>query len=241
MAVSQFTLTHSASLSNATSYNTASITPTANRLVLVAVAHHTTTVTPPTTPTLSGNGLTWVQVATITYNTLATPHCRVTVFRAMGASPTSGTVTISFGSDGQNNCAWSIDEFDGVDTSGTNGSGAVVQSNTNNASSTSVSITLSAFGSTNNATYGAFGCGSNGITWSVGSGFSALDSHPSGVEDENLLTEWRTDNSTTVNASATGTSSIGGVGLEIKAAVAVVSIPNQIFQVRQAINRSNTY
>lgn len=217
MAITQTTLAHNASTTNATSYTTASITPGANALILAAIVQHTTTVTPPTTPTLSGNGLTWVQVNTETYGTVATPHIRVTVFRAMGASPTAGAVTISCGADTQNNCAWSIDQFDGVDTTGTNGSGAVVQSQINNSSTTSVSVTLGAFASANNATYGAFGCGSNGVVWTAGTGFSALFNHPSGLEDENLLTEWRTDNSTTVNASATGTTSMGGIGLEIAA------------------------
>ena len=42
-------------------------------------------------------------------------------------------------------------EFDGMDTSGTNGSGAIVQSATNKVTSANaLTVTLSAFGSSNN-------------------------------------------------------------------------------------------
>ena len=136
------------------SYNTASITPGANRLILVAVMN--SDVAPVTVPTLSGNGLTYVQVATRDYDTDASPARVVTLFRAMGAAPSAGAITIDFGGTNQNGCAWHVCEFDGVDTSGTNGSGAIVQAPTdfNDTTGTSSSVTLAAFGdATNNAAF----------------------------------------------------------------------------------------
>ena len=151
MAITNAILTNGFSTVNASSYNTASITPTANRLILVSVANRIGADTA-TLPTLSGNGLTYVQVATQLTGTLR----RTTLFRAMGASPTAGAVTIDFGGVTQSHCVWSISEFADVDTSGTNGSGAVVQSNTSTATSvTKSTVTLSAFGTANNAAYSA--------------------------------------------------------------------------------------
>ena len=110
--------------SNIKSVPTQSIAPGANRLILAWIL--TTDNQTPDVPTLSGNGLTWVLVG-LTYWNPSGPYFgdNITLFRAMGASPTAGSVTISYPS-GQQSIAWSIVEFSGVDTSGTNGSGAVV-------------------------------------------------------------------------------------------------------------------
>lgn len=140
------------------SYTTASITPSANRLVLAWGTNYRTFSTP-STPTPSGNGLTWVEVATVTWDSTFSPTKRTTLFRAMGASPSSGPVTIGFGFTNQSGCVWSIQEFDSVDTSGFNGSGAVVQSATgssNFAGTGGLSITLAALASSGNATAGGF-------------------------------------------------------------------------------------
>src|SRR5438445_7178536 len=76
---------------------TQSIAPGPNQLILAWVA---STATPnPGFPTLSGNGLTWVGAATAVGN-------RIALFRAMGASPTAGPVTIDFGSSTQKSIAW---------------------------------------------------------------------------------------------------------------------------------------
>src|SRR5688572_21294544 len=77
-------LAGSSSTTDATSYATASITPTGNALVILVVAN-TFSSNPPTTPTATGNGLTWVQVATeVTANGDAFDNKRLTIFRAMG-------------------------------------------------------------------------------------------------------------------------------------------------------------
>lgn len=89
-------------------------TPQANELVLVFLAKRNEVLA----SIVSGNGLTWVQVADVD-NTQGQNGC--TVYRAMG-SPTTGSIVIS-----------NVTEFDvavacrfsGVDTTGTHGSGAV--------------------------------------------------------------------------------------------------------------------
>jgi hypothetical protein len=202
------------------SVNTASITPTSNNLVLAAVAIRNGSSTAPTVSSITGNGLTWVQVATIQYDTSGASLRSITVYRALGASPSSGAVTINF-SETETAYAYCIDQFSGIDTSGTNGSGAIVQSVTNKDETppTGLTVTLAAFASVNNATYGAFG-ESNGYTQAVGSGFTELAS-PEASTEIGALTEWNSANDTSVDYSISpNTSQLGGIGIEIKAFVA---------------------
>ena len=132
-------LTSSATTTDAASFNTASIDPADNSLVLAFVASRRAS---PAAPTLTGNGLTWVQVASVTD---ASTAIRLTVFRAMGASPSSGAVAIDFSATSQTSCAWVIVQLTSADTSGTNGSGALVQSVTDTEDAvTSITATLAA-------------------------------------------------------------------------------------------------
>lgn len=158
MAITAALLTSGTDGVDKTDYPTASITPTANRLVLAAVSGDSGGAQE--VPTLAGCGLTWVQVATVAGLTHG-----ITVFRGLGASPTTGALTATFSAT-QNTVRWSVVEFDGIDTSGTNGSGAVVQSKTATATGTAGTADFdAAFGdATNNATYSAIqvGTGSAG-------------------------------------------------------------------------------
>lgn len=91
-------------------------TPGSNELVLVAVMQRNETIA----PTLSGNGLTFVSVLDIDDNQ---GQCGVVVFRAMGASPSTGAITVTL--TGNTVPAYAIAaRFSGVDTGGTNGSAA---------------------------------------------------------------------------------------------------------------------
>lgn len=106
-------------------YDTGSIAPGANRLALAFVAHLTADGSPANTPTLQGAGLTWVEVASLTHP--ANPGRRLTCFRAMAPAPAQGAITIAFGGQPQLRCGWSVFEYDGIDTTGANGAGAVLQ------------------------------------------------------------------------------------------------------------------
>src|SRR5438045_278206 len=127
MAVATTNIT-SGNTTNATSAATTSITPVANRLYLMNVISRTAITTDPNQPTATGAGLTWVVEKSVVYDNTGASRKRLTVFRALGPSPSAGALTIDFGAQTQTNIAWIIDEFTGADTSGTNGSGAVVQS-----------------------------------------------------------------------------------------------------------------
>ncbi len=176
--------------SGASSYATASITPSANALVL-AYIHSFGSGGPGNTPTATGCGLTWVVVASF----VPSGNNRVTLFRAMG-SPTSGAVTFDFAGQNQSIPCWTISQFTGVDQTGTNGSGAVVQSVTGTAFTNNLVITLAAFGNAANAGYGAFNI-SAVATISPGSGFTQLGEAGTGFT---VMDEWEINN-TSVNAT----------------------------------------
>lgn len=201
-----------------TSITTASVTPTANRLVLLAVFSRATMGT---APTVSGCGLTWVLVAGSHTIDATWPTF---LFRAMGAAPTAGAITVTFGGGASsNNTIWGVSEFAGVDTTGANGSGAIVQSKNGYAASSTDPFTLtytSAFGSGTNGGFACIGTGSGAYmstpraspAWSeladttIG-GTAALASHFIATSD--------------TAASATHGSSgltVGGVAVEIKEA-----------------------
>lgn len=114
---------HASSTTDGTSFNTGTFTPTANKLQILDVAstHGTTAETP---SSITGCGLTWVLVDAKNVGTATTR--RVSRWRALGASPSNGALTINF-SGSMTGCVWAWNEVTGMDTSGTNGSGAFVQ------------------------------------------------------------------------------------------------------------------
>lgn len=212
MAITFSTLT--SGTGSGTSATTASITLTANRLVLLVVVNTQGDFNPAQTPTCTG----WTQISTSSYFFDSVDGNRLTVFRRMVGSDTTGTHTIDFSSVSQNEIAWAIHQSNNeVDTTGTNGSGAVVQSVTNTGNSTTPSATLAAFGSTNNATYGAFGLTVGANSVAGGSGFTELTTINEGAPFQfTLFTEYRSDNDTSVDASTGGAADWGVIALEIK-------------------------
>lgn len=224
MAISAANLTNNGSDTDATSYATASVSPTANLLELLAV-HNGDAATPPPTPTVTGCNLTWVQVATVLFGDDLAVHRRLTLFRAMGASPTTGALTIDFAGATEAGCAWSLDEFTNADTSGTNGSGAIVQSPTNKSATSGVSsltVTLSTYGDATNRGYSVFCHVTSEATtprtnWTELADKSGLVSPNTGLE-----TQWSNvaADEATASASWATSSRCGGIAVEIKAAIA---------------------
>lgn len=198
------------SSTGASSYTTASQTDTGTRYYLLAVIARASVSAVPNTPTISGKGLTWDVINTQAFDASNPTRKKVILYRAYGTA-SSGTITIDFGGQTQTHCMWLLEEVTGMDTSGTNGSGAIVQSATSGLDNTSGifnhSATLSAFAdATNNAVFGVFssdnstGAGNftpdgsltnlltplfnsvNGVTaWAVGE-----DTTPSGTWDDDI-------------------------------------------------------
>lgn len=218
-ALAENPLTSGSSGTDATSYATASVTEASNALVLLLIYNRSAT-NPAAEPTVTGNGLTWQTVVTRSMG-----NHRITLVRSLGASPSTGTATIDFGVQTQQRCSWSMAEFTGVDTSGSNGSGAIVQSDSTEGTSTSYTITLAAFGSANNMAYG----GKVHLTTEnsvVGSGFTEI--HDVQMNDGGGLSTLQSEyklNDNSVDASWTTSAFFGAVACEIKEAVASTGIP----------------
>lgn len=213
--VTQSLLTVGNNLTNQKVYTTANIAPAANALITVAVLGHNSTVAPPS-PTLSGGGMTaWTVVATTTLDAVATPHKRLTIYRAMSASPGSGPLTITF-SASVSNCEWIVSQWDGVDQSGSNGAGAVVQTGAAGADAVSgLTVSLAAFGDPGNAAYGVFAVNKSALAVTPGSGFTEIAQQPSGESPNgDLQAEWAT-NDNTIDATWLNLNG-AGLGVEIK-------------------------
>jgi hypothetical protein len=131
---------------DATSADTASVTPAALQPLYLFVGSSAAAAA--TTPTATGNGLTWTQVLT---HLNGAGNRRLTVFRAAGAAPSAGVVTADFGVQTQTTVCWVLVQFVLANTSGTHGSGATVQSTSNAfGTATTGNLTLAAFEHANN-------------------------------------------------------------------------------------------
>jgi hypothetical protein len=191
----------------------ASITPSTQNLVLLTVASRLA-ASIPAQPTVTGNSLTWVAIVSNAY----TSKRRMTVFRAMG-TPTSGAGTISFGAEVETDVTWNIDQLSGIDTTGGNGAGAIVQSGTfldGSGTATAGTMSLSAFSNVNNATYASFGNTGTSVP-TAKAGFTLLGSALS-ANNLQTTTEFLASNDVHPSMSYSGADTIYAVGLEIKSA-----------------------
>lgn len=180
----------SGSAGSGSSANTASISPGGNKLIIINVGSSCSST--PNQPTISGCGLTLVAIQTKVRGTTY----RFTSFRGLVPNPTLGTLTIDFAGQSQNDVFWTVDQISNIDTSGTNGSGAIVQSAIEDDSGSGApSITLPAFSNIQNGTYGAiFVSGSTSIT--KGASFTELSSL---VSTRLIESQFANSNQTTVN------------------------------------------
>jgi hypothetical protein len=134
----------------------------------------------------------------------------------MSASPGSGPITIDF-SKAQSNAQWIVSEWQGVDITGVNGAGAIVQTGSASADVVSgLTVTLAAFGSPNNVAYGVVSVRSSVPAVTPGTGFTEIAEHASGESPPSALqAEWKVNDNT---IDALWTNLRGAlIGIEIKA------------------------
>jgi hypothetical protein len=159
----------------------------------------------------------WEQVATATFDTLAAPLKRLTIYRAMSDAPGSGPLTITFPNT-VSNAQWIVSQWSGADESGTNGSGAIVQTAGNRADRVgSLTATLGPLSSSNVA-YGVVGVNGNALVVTPGAGFTEIAEQNSGEAAKAVLQAERATADNTVDASWAGTLNGAILGVEIKAA-----------------------
>lgn len=166
------------------SLTTSSFTPSANSLVSLLIA--TDGYATPNVSPSNGNGLTWVQLYDPAFYGCGTNQ-RFGAWRAMASTPSSGTISISMDSN-VSYVAYHIVEFTGVDTSGSNGSGAIVQTNVVFSNSGTLNANLS-LTNASNAILG-YCISRDGSTMTVGSGFTSLRYETAGSPSLLALTQW---------------------------------------------------
>jgi hypothetical protein len=204
-------LTHDKSSVSGTVFTTASVAPPSNHLILIATGTTAAPSSAPGAPTIAGNGLTWGEFGgALRANT---PNgYRIDVHHALGASPTTGAITITFGST-VTNASWSVLECSPVPTSS-----FIAQAVSDATAATSLTVTLGAFGNVNNGTFGAFLTDRNCSTV-AGSGFTSLSEDciagTLALDATDLFVEFRSDNDTTVDASFPEARNAMGVAMEI--------------------------
>ncbi|HEX2638325.1 MAG TPA: metallophosphoesterase [Gemmatimonadales bacterium] len=210
-------LTSGNEVTNLNTYTTSSIAPAANTLVTIAVLSHRATAT--ISPTVTGGGMaSWDLVASVDFDTLALPHRRLSIYRAMSATPGSGPITFKF-TNQVSNLEWIVSQWSGVEPNGANdnGASAIVQTGSNRANAVNgLSVDLAPFGSTTNVALGAFGVNSQASSITPVSGFAEIDEQAANESTRgDLQTEWAA-NQRTIGASWTNLKA-GALGIEIKA------------------------
>ena len=215
MAITRATLA-SAAGNSGDPWTTASQSPTTNDLITAAIEFQCFGGgTLPTAVTLTGNGLTWVE---ITHQDDVPDIHSIWIFRAMGTA-SAGTVAIAqTGGANLKGANWTFEDWSGIDTSGTNGSGAIVQSAKTTSASANpqiITITLAALGdAVNNAVYMAQSSGS--LSTPGGSYTELVDQAGT---DYFMQSEWLLPGTTTPAATAaTAFQAQVGIAIEIKAA-----------------------
>jgi hypothetical protein len=147
----------------------------------------------------------------------------------MGASPSAGAFTATFGDTQDLGRTVIIVEVAGVDTSGTNGSGAVVQSDVNTGSGTALSAALAAFGSVNNGVVAAWGGASLATTLSPEGG-----SWSETAEQNGCMVSFNAGNDTSPTATQSTNDEWAAIAIEIAAAaVGGISVPVVVHHMKQ--------
>lgn len=224
IAVTEITSAVIASTANAATYASASFTPVANRLYLLAVVHSDAApeATVPTVTTTTG--LNFVQVgSSLAFNTIVSNQLRLTLFRAMKPSGLSaGTYTVTL-ADAGTGCAALLAEVTGMDTTGTDGANAVrniVTGAINAGANPQINTIL--WDQPYNGVFACFGS-SLATAPTAGTSYTALSNPDYATPTAGLFAEWRADSA--LNASCTlAASDWAGIAVELVAATSLLNL-----------------
>jgi len=205
--------THGISSSTANSYNTASVSPAADTLIIVDVMSYRG-LNPNHVPTgITGASLTFAQIGTAS---LSDVDRRTTRFWALaGSSPGSGVLTINFGAGNpQVICGWSVNQITGAKLEEPRQS---IAQNNGGVLATSFSIMLAALANAQSLCLGAFSITDN-IDIVPGSGFTQLSEDLTSGVGAGLMVAWKL-NDTAVGATCGENERWTGVASEIEAVI----------------------
>lgn len=168
-------------------------------------------------PTVTGTvDVNFTQIATITYNTVATGFSRLTLFRYMGTVDKTEVVTTTW-SETQTAGGTTLLKVTGCDLSGTNGSGAIIQAVTNNSDATAnPNVTMAALTGVRNSVISVFTNDAAAFGGTPESGWTQLTTGDFSNNNVYVMTRnTTTDNTPTVTAAS---SDWAGIAIEIKSA-----------------------
>ena len=198
------------------SYSTASITPTANEVVVLYVHLNIGSGTAGTiTPTHPSITFSSAVKSRLFNGTLR----RIEMFTGVASSsPSASAITLTPSSATQTGCSWVVQQWTGVDTTT-----PVVQSNSGSGTSTTMSTTLSAFASGNNAT--AAGYAQDGsVTFTAGTNFTQLGNTSVATPTVRLAGAYYLGQDTTPDATSTASSTYGFIAAELNAAATTLTL-----------------
>lgn len=225
------TFTNLTSGSSTTSFVTASVTPTAGRLVLIAINGYIATGgVNPGTPTVTGNGITYTLIQAQDIDvTGATDRSTLWVFRGMSAGPSAGAITIAWSGVVPTRASWIVDQSDAnVNVSGTNGAGAIVAATLNGVTSsttvTTQSVSFVGAMASGNGAYFACGVENNDTQTPEGTWTGLANSI--GTTLVGVATQYLTTGTDTATAT-TWTNATRAAGILIEIAVAPIVYFNQ--------------
>lgn len=181
-------LTFDATTTDATSYETASVTIDPDKYYLMTVSNSRVPINE--VPTATG----WTQLATIV-NTV--DNRQLTLFGADGSALSTGTVTIDFNGETQTGCAWSIEEVANVDETT-----PVIAGNTTSDEFTGLSalLTMGAFTSPRNSVYSGW-MHEDDTEGVPGDGFTLLATDFFAPQHNGILTQWKAGEDATVDVT----------------------------------------
>jgi hypothetical protein len=190
---------------------TGSVSPTGDAVVY-AVFQSSLASNPAAPATVSGNGLLWAEEETVAWHNDG--DRRMTVFRALGATPSAGSITASWGAVTQTSFVWTVVQCIGVDTSGTSGSGATVQSvSTAVTGATTLTNTLAALAESTSVHLAFVGLNGNKAT-TPDADFAELSDVSVGTGPSGLESEWAA-NQTAVTPTF-GSTNAASISLEVR-------------------------
>lgn len=196
-----------------TTYTSASVTPTANRLQTLFISVGQTTI--PTITSVVGNSLTWVSVIEVI--AAAGTNRRMAIYRALGSAPTAGTIAINLSATASN-CAWRLVEWSNVNIAGSNGAGAILQTASNTGSGVSKSVTLGSAITAYSVTVGSLNGNSSSDTPVIGTGFVELgdgeNTNP-GTPSTRLVNQWGSTGTNPIVATGGGGVTWEALAIEI--------------------------
>lgn len=209
-------LTEGADAADLSAYTTASVSPTPNRLILVAVSIGKTDGTDIQPTGVTGNGITYAKVDGVSAST----NTNLSLWRGMSASPTAGAITIDFGGATQHCATWHVIEVDTV-RQGANGANAIAQfKSAGSLTTTTPTLTLDNAIGTGGAVLAYFQANSTSATWVDGAGYTALgvDRDRSGPVLEDHV-QYDLTGTTTVTATYATANGKGIVAVELSEAL----------------------